>query len=103
MFRKRSDAKTRRHRELQTTSARKQMRANLLANAFRHLAREVRISVGENDDKLVAAITRNCVRIADRRKNNGSHFHQHVRSDEMPMFIVHTFEVVEIEEQRRDA
>ncbi len=103
MFRKRGHAETRRHRELQPASTGKEMRADLLADSFRHLARQFGSSVRQHDDKLVAAIASDRVCIANRGENHGGHFHQHVRSDEMSMLVVDVFEVVEIEEQRGHA
>src|SRR6185369_3330654 len=103
MLRKCGNTKARSQRKLQASSTGEVVTRDLVADTFRDLAREFCASVGQHDYKLVAAITGDRVSISDRGKDHRGHLHEHVRADEVAVFVVDLFEVVEVQKQRRHA
>src|SRR5215216_7237756 len=78
------------------------MTRNPVTNTFSHLARQLRSRVGQHDDELVATVTSHGIGVSNGGKDHRRHLHQHVRADEVTVFIVDLFEVIEIEKQSRD-
>src|SRR5438067_1023956 len=76
--------------------ARELVSGDALADALGHLQAHLKVSFGEHDDELVAAVASDNVCVAHRREYDRGHLHQDVRADEVAVSVVDLLEVVEV-------
>src|SRR5581483_1278397 len=100
MFRKSCDSETRGKVNGQPFFFQKSIAANGVSNPMGDPVGRLDVGLRKNNDKLVPSVTGDDIDISQTFNQKLRHFDQNLTSHQMPMLIVHQFEMVHIEENQ---
>src|SRR5205085_4868354 len=75
---------------------------NLPAHALGDIGRLVNVCFGQHYYELVAAVARDHIRVAHRRKQNSRDLHKNVRAYKVAVLVVDALEIVNVKKERCD-